>query len=124
MAGGQAEFVRCGSGGDGDLSAGEANVHDHGCERFVFAVGEGGDGSGECEGAGVGDDHARISATAARGGAGSVLDANGEGVQPGRTVVLVWLHLRCSLATQRRARKKKAPGVDPGAFLLVDSAWN
>ena len=31
MAGGEAEPVRRGSGRDGDLSAGDEDVHDHGC---------------------------------------------------------------------------------------------
>src|SRR5438034_7513166 len=42
MAGGEAESVRRGSGRDGDLSPGNAAVHDHGCGRFVFTVRQGG----------------------------------------------------------------------------------
>src|SRR5205823_14215593 len=97
--------------------AGDANVHDHGCERFVFAVGEGGDGSGECEGAGVGDDHARVSATAAGGAAGSVLDTDGEGVQLGRAIGMM-----CWAVGVRKVRRPRE--LIPWAFGLFDGALN
>src|SRR5260370_6476687 len=67
MAGGEAESVRRGRGRDGDLSSGNPAVHDYGRGRFVFAVRQGGQGSGECKGAGVGDNYARISTTVTRG---------------------------------------------------------
>src|SRR6266853_4919563 len=121
MAGGEAEFVRRGSGRDGDLSPGNAAVHDYGCGRFVFAVREGGQGFGECEGAGVGDDHARVSTAVARGARGSILDGDGEGVQSGRAVrdtVWIWVDGKSRRWRWRQGGKQKAPGLIPGPSVV------
>src|SRR6266481_7975328 len=108
MAGGEAEFVRRGSGRDGDLSPGNAAVHDYGCGRFVFALREGGQGSGECEGAGVGDDHAWISAAVARGARRSILDGDGTGVQLGRAVRTTFRFAPMG-RSDARTRNREAP---------------
>src|ERR1700677_2881959 len=89
MAGDQGQPHCSGCARHGDLSDGDADVHDYGREGYILPAGKGGCRCGECKGAEVGDDHAWFSREAAAIGAGAVVGGDGSRLQPGRSGRLI-----------------------------------